>query len=171
MGDPSSNALAGAFADAATGGNAGGETGAAAVPRGSPVGFPRVARLLDGKSFTRVFGGSRRYADRYWTLLVHDVVTSVANGGDGPETGPRAVHAVPAGARLGLAIAKKRTRRAVDRNRIKRVARESFRHRRHSLGARHVVLMNRDAATGASSAELRAALEVLWNKVLRTSAR
>ena len=97
-----------------------------------------------------MFAGSRRFGDRYWTLLVHE--PSAPDG---------------AGARLGLAVAKKRAKRAVDRNRIKRVARESFRHRRAALGSRHVVLMNRDAAKGAGVAELRAALETLWDKVLR----
>ncbi len=112
------------------------------------VRFPREARLLDGRSFTRVFGGSRRFADKHWTVLVHDAPPGQA-------------------ARLGLAIAKKRARRAVDRNRIKRVARESFRHRRAALGARDVVIMNRDAATAADTARLRASLDALWDKVLR----
>lgn len=80
---------------------------------------------------------------------------------------PGAPDGASGGARLGLAVAKKRARRAVDRNRIKRVARESFRERRAALGSRHVVVMNRDAAKGATAAELRAALDTLWNKVLR----
>ena len=71
------------------------------------------------------------------------------------------------GAKLGLAIARKRARRAVDRNRIKRVARESFRHRRAALGARHVVVMNRDAAASAGAAELRAAIDALWDEIAR----
>ena len=71
------------------------------------------------------------------------------------------------GARLGLAVAKKRARRAVDRNRIKRVARESFRHRRASLGARHVVVMNRDGASSADAVALRASIDALWEKVER----
>ena len=118
--------------------------------------FGRDARLLDGKAFAPVFRRSRRFADRYWTVLVHD-----------PDLGSDGERA--SGARLGLAIAKKRARRAVERNRIKRVARESFRHRRTALGARHVVVMNRDAAATAGRAELRAALDTLWDKVLRTS--
>lgn len=114
-------------------------------------GFPREARLLDGAAFTAVFRRNRRLSDRYWTLLVCDV----------PE----------GGARLGLAIAKKRARRAHDRNRIKRVARESFRLKRGALGNRHVVLMNRDAACTATPAELRAALEKLWGQLTAGKAR
>ena len=99
-----------------------------------------------------MFRRSRRFADRYWTVLVHEPDDARASG-----------------ARLGLAIAKKRARRAVERNRIKRVARESFRHRRAVLDGMHVVVMNRDAAATATRAELRAALDTLWDKVLRTS--
>lgn len=104
--------------------------------------FPREARLLDGAAFTAVFRKNRRLSDRYWILLSHESST-----GD---------------AKLGLAIAKKRARRAHDRNRIKRIARESFRHQRTALGNRHIVLMNRDAAANATTAELRRALDKLW---------
>ena len=122
------------------------------TPRAS-TSFPREARLLDGKAYDGVFGDNRRLADRYWTVLVH------LPPGAGPD--------VPA--RLGLAVAKKRARRAVDRNRIKRVARESFRHARHALGSRQVVIMNRDAASGADAGQLRRALDTLWTRLLRQS--
>ena len=113
--------------------------------------FPREARLLDGAAFSVVFRRNRRLTDRYWTLLCHDA-------GKG-------------GARLGLAIAKKRAKRAHDRNRIKRVARESFRYHRSALGNRHFVLMNRDAAATATPAELRVALDRLWALLLAGKAR
>jgi ribonuclease P protein component len=66
--------------------------------------------------------------------------------------------------RLGLAVSRKVDTRAVVRNRIKRVARESFRHARATLPAADCVLVaKRDAAT-AASAELRAELEQLWRR-------
>ena len=132
----------------------------ATVPVARPIAslsFPREARLLDKRAYDAVFGDNRRLADRYWTVLVH-------TPGEASGTAARAR------ARLGLAIAKKRARRAVDRNRIKRVARESFRHVRDSLGDRQVVIMNRDAARDATAAELRRALDVLWSRLLRQSA-
>lgn len=50
-------------------------------------------------------------------------------------------------ARLGLAVAKRHLRRAVDRNRFKRIARESFRaHQDELAGLDVVVLARRDAA-------------------------
>jgi len=117
---------------------------------GTPFAFPRDARLLNGRAYDAVFGDNRRIADRFWTVLVHRVPSDTDEA-----------------ARLGLAVAKKRARRAVDRNRIKRVARESFRHARGELAGRHVVVMNRDAATTASAAELRAGLDALWSRLRR----
>ncbi len=69
------------------------------------------------------------------------------------------------GARLGLAIAKKRLRRAVDRNRVKRLARESFRHWRSRLGSTDVVVLAREGLAHRDNAELRASLERLWQRL------
>ncbi len=68
-------------------------------------------------------------------------------------------------ARLGLAIAKKRAKRALDRNRIKRIARETFRHNLAPLEGVEIVVMNRDATATATSAVLRETLELLLAKV------
>ena len=70
-------------------------------------------------------------------------------------------------ARLGLAISARSVPRAVDRNRIKRQARESFRMNRSSLPARDVVVLARAGAAKAGARELRATLERLW-QILRT---
>jgi ribonuclease P protein component len=69
----------------------------------------------------------------------------------------------PAGptARLGLAISKKHARRSVDRNRIKRVAREAFRVRRQSLPPVDIIVLSRAGIAGAERAELRAELDRL----------
>lgn len=68
-------------------------------------------------------------------------------------------------ARLGLAIAKKCARRAVDRNRLKRLVRESFRLERSGLpGLDLVVLCRRDAVT-ADNLQLRASLTRHWARI------
>jgi ribonuclease P protein component len=71
--------------------------------------------------------------------------------------------------RLGFAIAKKRVSRASARNRLKRVARESFRHNRESLAtppaAFDVVILANRGAILASNAELFASLEKHWQKL------
>jgi ribonuclease P protein component len=70
-------------------------------------------------------------------------------------------------ARLGLAIATRTFGTAVARNRIKRIARESFRLNQHSLPAVDVTVAARDAARGARAADLRASLDRHWQTIAR----
>jgi ribonuclease P protein component len=74
-------------------------------------------------------------------------------------------------ARLGLAIAARAVPRAVDRNRIKRQARETFRRRAAELPAVDVVILARPAAARAPAPVLRLALERLWLKVAACAPR
>ncbi len=104
--------------------------------------FPRDVRLLDGASYGTVFKKNRRVTNRYWIVLGHQSQSQTS--------------------RLGLAIAKKRAKRAVDRNLIKRIARESFRHNQLLLKGFDVVVMNKDPAAKATSIELRQSLDTLW---------
>ncbi len=112
--------------------------------------FPRSARLLASAEFGGVFAGAERVADRFFTVL------GVSN-----------VHGE---ARLGLAISKRAARRAVDRNRIKRVVRESFRHRRPELPPLDIVVMARPAAATAGTEELNRALDKLWQRLVKRCA-
>lgn len=68
-------------------------------------------------------------------------------------------------ARLGFAISARAVPRAVDRNRIKRQARESFRLRRALLPPLDVVILARPGAGKTAAPEVRAALERLWKKL------
>lgn len=65
-------------------------------------------------------------------------------------------------ARLGLAISRKHCRRAVGRNRIKRVVRESFRNTQAVLDGIDVVVINQPAAATADNETLFASLEKHW---------
>lgn len=116
----------------------------------SEIDFPRSARLLSAGDYGTVFKRNQRFGDRYWTILVHQ-------SNDSP-------------ARVGLAIAKKRAKRAVDRNKLKRVARESFRLRRVQLKGVELVVMNRDAAASADTATLRQAFDKLLDKIEKSKA-
>ncbi|MGH8125211.1 MAG: ribonuclease P protein component [Rhodanobacteraceae bacterium] len=70
-------------------------------------------------------------------------------------------------ARLGLAVSRKVSKRAVTRNRIKRIARESFRFEREALPAIDVLLIARASAASAAGQELRQELDHTW-ATLRT---
>lgn len=106
--------------------------------------FPRAVRLLNGADYQRVFKQARKASDQHFTVLAR------ANPG--------------AGARLGLAVAKKQARRAVDRNRLKRLIRESFRHHQDLLAGLDLVVMIRPACLRSDNASLRLSLEKLWQK-------
>ena len=68
-------------------------------------------------------------------------------------------------ARLGLAISKRVSKRAVERNRIKRLVRESFRRARHGLPPIDLVVMAREAAAGVPGPELLAEIDALWRRL------
>ncbi len=68
------------------------------------------------------------------------------------------------GARLGLAISRKNCRLAVQRNRLKRVVRESFRSHKETLGGLDFVVMCQAAACRASNKELFASLAEHWQR-------
>jgi ribonuclease P protein component len=127
-----------------------------AVPVSSPVRankardisdrrFHRTARLLSAADYQRVFDGPRRSADRWFTVL--------------------AVNNQVSRARLGLAISKKQARRAVDRNRLKRLIRESFRCQREQFDGTDLVVMARSAALSINNAKLRESLERHFSKL------
>jgi ribonuclease P protein component len=87
----------------------------------------------------------RKFADAFFSLSV------LAND----ETYPR----------LGLSIATRTFGSAVARNRIKRVARESFRLNQHSLPPVDVTVSAREAARLAKLSELRASLNQHWKSI------
>lgn len=73
--------------------------------------------------------------------------------------------------RLGLVIAKKKVRRSVDRNRLKRTVRESFRLHQASLPAADVVFMARHDIMALPATALREALGQAWKRMSRKSAK
>ncbi len=109
--------------------------------------FPAQLRLKKPTDYKNVFALPVKSSNQYFTLL------AVKN----PLGHPR----------LGLAIAKKNIKRAVDRNKIKRIARESFRLQQHTLIALDIVVLARREAATACSGVLRNSLEKLLLQLVR----
>jgi ribonuclease P protein component len=113
--------------------------------------FPVRARLTRPAEFQRVFNHCEyRVGNRWVTLL------AAPNDKGHP--------------RLGLAISRKVARTAVARNRIKRVCRESFRHRQSELAALDVVVLGRSGVAGQSSRTLGSAMDRIWTQLVSTCA-
>ncbi len=109
------------------------------------AGLPREARLRRAGDFAALRQASGRFGGRCFSVRYRQ-----------NELGH---------ARMGLAISKRVSKRAVERNRIKRLARESFRRVRHDLPAVDLVVMAREQAVGVPGAELLAELDALWRKL------
>ena len=69
--------------------------------------------------------------------------------------------------RLGLAIAKKQLPLAVDRNRVKRLIRESFREQHFQLSSVDIVVMARKNLLNMDNTHVRQQLDKLWDQVIR----
>ncbi|MGM0782548.1 MAG: ribonuclease P protein component [Pseudomonadota bacterium] len=69
--------------------------------------------------------------------------------------------------RLGLVFSKRNVRRAVDRNRLKRLARESIRLQQHRLPAVDIVVLGRRGAHELDNATLHRQLYGMWRRLER----
>ena len=102
-----------------------------------PSDFPPSARLRVSAEFQAVFKAGRRLSSPQLRLFAH-------------------VRAEASAPRLGVAVSKKVDKRAVGRNRIKRLARELFRHEREQLPPGDYVLIAQPGASKLANDELRA---------------
>ncbi|HET7922845.1 MAG TPA: ribonuclease P protein component [Gammaproteobacteria bacterium] len=68
-------------------------------------------------------------------------------------------------ARLGLAVSRKVSKRAVVRNRIKRITRETFRRERDALPALDILVIARASAATVVNPALHADLAEAWRKL------
>ena len=110
--------------------------------------FPRHARLLLPAEYNRVFAAGKRVSGPAVTLVL------------------ARREPIQQPARLGLALAKKQLKRAHERNRVKRLLREVFRHRAHALEGCDVVALARTAAQNMTNDALRTELERLISKAI-----
>lgn len=109
--------------------------------------FNRESRLLTPGQFQSVFSKPLRFGSSHITILVTP----------NPDNNNR----------LGLAIAKKRVKLAVQRNRIKRQIRESFRLNQHNLPHIDIVVMVKSGTDKLENKEINQQLEKIWRKVIQ----
>lgn len=109
--------------------------------------FSRELRLLTPSHFTYVFSDA--------TPAVSPTFTILARKSEQPRP------------RLGITLSKKRIRKAHERNRIKRLIRESFRHKRHNLPNVDIIVIGKSGADDLSNQEVFTILEKLWKKLAK----
>lgn len=110
-------------------------------------GFTKASRLLDSSQFSPVFSQAQfRISGKNLLIL--------ARSSGEP-------------ARVGLVIGKKQVKTAVQRNRIKRLIRESFRIRKQEFGTIDLVLLARPGLDSLNNQEITAQINKLFDELLK----
>lgn len=112
--------------------------------------FPRHVRLLNAGDYQSVFNdtSSKVFAGEFLIL---------ARKREDDET------------RLGLIVAKKTDKRAVGRNRIKRLVRDSFRHNKTQLAGLDIIFLSRQGIKELDNPTLHKRLEKAWDQLVKKS--
>jgi ribonuclease P protein component len=123
-----------------------------AMPRSTrKEGYSRRFRFRAQGSFGPVLRGSRKIRGRFF-----------------------AIHVVPARSeisRLGIALTRKLVPRSVDRNRVKRLVRETFRRHLVKLAGFDCVVMLRERFDGASAPLLLAEVHTHFDQLVQNRSR
>jgi ribonuclease P protein component len=107
------------------------------------AGFPKKVRLLNKADYNTVFTKPVKVSNSLFLIIIHKTSNPYS--------------------RLGLVISKKVDKRAVQRNRIKRIVRESFRNRKFEISCDYAVLA-RGKITSLNNTEIFESINQLWNK-------
>ncbi|MFC4698791.1 ribonuclease P protein component [Glaciecola siphonariae] len=109
--------------------------------------FPRESRLLAPRQFAFVFEKAIPAVSPSITLLArHNDISHP---------------------RLGITVAKKKVKLAVQRNRIKRCIRESFRLHAHTLPNVDIIVVGKQGLGKLDNASIHAQLERLWGRLIK----
>jgi len=107
--------------------------------------FRRHSRLTTASDFSPVFKSNLKIGDSFMTLLVSK------HNSKRP--------------RLGFAIAKKQVKKAVDRNRLKRLFRESFRQSQAQLPSKDYVIMVKHKIIFQDNQQIFDMMQKKWQSV------
>ncbi len=107
--------------------------------------FPGTSRLTNKHDYSFVFADARAFHCKAFTILVRPGQAD--------------------NARLGLVVAKKVSKKAVDRNRIKRIIRDSFRRHKHQLAIHDIVVLARPAVAKMSGNKCHHELIYCWQQI------
>lgn len=108
-------------------------------------GFPRHLRLRSHRDFQTVYRQGKKISNHYFILWV------CSNHLQHP--------------RLGMSVSKRHIPLAVQRNRIKRLIRESFRVHQALLPALDIIVITHTASQQLNNAQLFLQLEQQWQKL------
>ncbi len=109
------------------------------------AGLPRDARLRQAADFAALRHATGRARGRFFMLRYGVGLAGTV--------------------RMGMAVSRRVSPRAVERNRIKRQIRESYRRRRAALPPVDILVIAHRDACGQPASVLRQDLEALWSRV------
>ena len=115
------------------------------VPVAPGFRFPKNRRLVCSAEYQSVIARGCRSKDALFVVYAYD------NGGRL--------------SRLGVTVSRRVAQKAVERNRIKRAIRESFRHQKKLLVGLDIVTIARGATEGIEGKQLFVSLERHWRRV------
>lgn len=118
------------------------------IKQSKRFGLAQAKRLKTPADFKSVYSSKQWGGSKHFTFNVLDNENSDSNV-------------------LGVTVSKKVSKRAVDRNHLKRVMREFYRLRQSELKGVSLVLTAKPSSRLASSNERLQSLDELWSKVLK----
>ena len=108
-------------------------------------GFDKSIRLVNSKQYSKVLGKGKTQRNPLFVMV------SLPNGAQK--------------GRLGITVSKKVSKKAVARNRIKRLIRETYRHCHARLPSEDIVIIARAHAAKADNRLIRETLTKQWAKI------
>ena len=114
--------------------------------------FPKTHRLLNSSEFSRVFDAPS-FKVHHSNFLVLARFNQLGHP------------------RLGIVVAKKNVKRAVGRNQLKRITRETFRNKQHHLPAIDAIVLARRGCDKLTKEQLSETLNGLWTRAAKKATK